>query len=322
MHTQKPPPKIFYFFISRDETRLRAGWRLILHALMILFLTLITGFIAAIALIIMGLDFTDPLGGLPKYLELFITLPPILVGTFIARTVLDHRSIVSLGLSLDRRMVRDLFIGFGISALMMGLIFLIEYVGGWLEVDSVAWNMTSNSDWGLEILGGFFYFIVIGFQEELIFRGYQLQNLVESLDLHKGLLISSLFFSLAHILNPFASLQSILGIFFSGLLLGYGWLRTQQLWLPIGLHIGWNFFEGVLFGFPVSGTDTFRLINHTVTGSTALTGGDFGPEAGLILIPALVLGALLIWLFTRRDSRMIVEPSLADELFDPHIQKK
>jgi membrane protease YdiL (CAAX protease family) len=322
MHTQKPPPKIFYFFISRDETRLRAGWRLILHALMILFLTLITGFIAAIALIIMGLDFTDPLGGLPKYVELFITLPPILVGTFIARTVLDHRSIVSLGLSLDRRMVRDLFIGFGISALMMGLIFLIEYVGGWLEVDSVAWNMTSNSDWGLEILGGFFYFIVIGFQEELIFRGYQLQNLVESLDLHKGLLISSLFFSLAHILNPFASLQSILGIFFSGLLLGYGWLRTQQLWLPIGLHIGWNFFEGVLFGFPVSGTDTFRLINHTVTGSTALTGGDFGPEAGLILIPALVLGALLIWLFTRRDSRMIVEPSLADELFDPHIQKK
>jgi membrane protease YdiL (CAAX protease family) len=322
MHTQKPPPKIFYFFISRDETRLRAVWRLILHALMILFLTLITGFIAAIALIIMGLDFTDPLGGLPKYVELFITLPPILVGTFIARTVLDHRSIVSLGLSLDRRMVRDLFIGFGISALMMGLIFLIEYVGGWLEVDSVAWNMTSNSDWGLEILGGFFYFIVIGFQEELIFRGYQLQNLVESLDLHKGLLISSLFFSLAHILNPFASLQSILGIFFSGLLLGYGWLRTQQLWLPIGLHIGWNFFEGVLFGFPVSGTDTFRLINHTVTGSTALTGGDFGPEAGLILIPALVLGALLIWLFTRRDSRMIVEPSLADELFDPHIQKK
>lgn len=322
MHTQKPPPKIFYFFISRDETRLRAVWRLILHALMILFLTLITGFIAAIALIIMGLDFTDPLGGLPKYIELFITLPPILVGTFIARTVLDHRSIVSLGLSLDRRMVRDLFIGFGISALMMGLIFLIEYVGGWLEVDSVAWNMTSNSDWGLEILGGFFYFIVIGFQEELIFRGYQLQNLVESLDLHKGLLISSLFFSLAHILNPFASLQSILGIFFSGLLLGYGWLRTQQLWLPIGLHIGWNFFEGVLFGFPVSGTDTFRLINHTVTGSTALTGGDFGPEAGLILIPALVLGALLIWLFTRRDSRMIVEPSLADELFDPHIQKK
>jgi membrane protease YdiL (CAAX protease family) len=322
MHTQKPPPKIFYFFISRDETRLRAVWRLILHALMILFLTLITGFIAAIALIIMGLDFTDPLGGLPKYVELFITLPPILVGTFIARTVLDHRSIVSLGLSLDRRMVRDLFIGFGISALMMGLIVLIEYVGGWLEVDSVAWNMTSNSDWGLEILGGFFYFIVIGFQEELIFRGYQLQNLVESLDLHKGLLISSLFFSLAHILNPFASLQSILGIFFSGLLLGYGWLRTQQLWLPIGLHIGWNFFEGVLFGFPVSGTDTFRLINHTVTGSTALTGGDFGPEAGLILIPALVLGALLIWLFTRRDSRMIVEPSLADELFDPHIQKK
>ena len=322
MHTQKPPPKIFYFFISRDETRLRAGWRLILHALIIFFLTLITGFIAAIVLIIMGLEFTDPLGGLPKYIELLITLPPILVGTFIARTVLDHRSIVSLGLRLNRRLARDLFIGFGISALMMGFIFLLEYLLGWLEIDSVAWNTTSNPEWVIGVLGGFVYFIVIGFQEELIFRGYQLQNLVESLDLRKGLLISSLFYSLAHILNPFASIQSILGIFFSGLLLGYGWLRTQQLWLPIGLHVGWNFFEGVLFGFPVSGTDTFRLINHTVTGTAFLTGGDFGPEAGLILIPALILGALLIWLFTRRDSKMLVEPTLADELFGPHIQKE
>ena len=101
----------------------------------------------------------------------------------------------------------------------------------------------------------------------------------------------------------------------------YGWLRTQQLWLPIGLHIGWNFFEGVIFGFPVSGTETFRILNHTVSGPSLLTGGDFGPEAGLILIPALALGTCLTWLYTRSRILEVEEPSLANALFGPHIQK-
>jgi hypothetical protein len=71
------------------------------------------------------------------------------------------------------------------------------------------------------------------------------------------------------------------------------------LWLPIGLHLGWNFFEGNIFGFPVSGLDTFRLIRHSINGPTWLTGGPFGPEAGLIILPAMALGIWLMIIFTR-----------------------
>jgi len=284
-------------------------------------LGMITGFIAAIGLIILGSDFTVPIGGIPKHVDILFTLPPIILGTFIARTVFDRRSIPSLGLSLDRRLLPDLLIGFGISAVMIGLIFLIEWVAGWLDIDSIAWSSTSSSDWLPGLIGGLGYFIVIGFQEELIFRGYQLQNLVDSLDLPKGLIISSLFFTIAHVLNPHASILSTLGIFISGLFLAYGWIRSHQLWLPIGLHIGWNFFEGNVFGFPVSGTDTFHLISQTVTGPKILTGGDFGHEAGLVLVPALAMGAILIWIYTRSWPRKEEDPSPANLLFKPHVSK-
>jgi membrane protease YdiL (CAAX protease family) len=321
MHTQSQPPKIYYLFISRDEPRLRAGWRLLLHTTMTFFFAMLAGFFSFIALSIFGMKITSSFQEIPKYVEIIITLPPILLATFIARTVIDQRSFQSLGFTVDRQAVFDLLVGFFIPLILLGLIFLFDIVVGWTEVDSLAWKTASPMDWISSVAVGLGYFIVVGIQEELIFRGYQLQNLIDGLDLPKGLILSSIFFAFAHLLNPHVSLLSTLGIFLSGLFLAFAWVRTQQLWLPIGLHIGWNFFEGVIFGFPVSGTDTARLISHTVTGPKVLTGGEFGPEAGLILLPALAIGSGLIWLYTRSRSQDEPDPSLADALFGPHISR-
>jgi len=112
--------------------------------------------------------------------------------------------------------------------------------------------------------------------------------------------ISSALFGLIHLGNPNATLVGAAGIFFAGLLFAYAFLRTKQLWLPIGLHIGWNFFEGVVFGFPVSGLDIYALARISVHGPELWTGGAFGPEAGLIVLPAIVVGGLLIYLYSRR----------------------
>jgi hypothetical protein len=102
-----------------------------------------------------------------------------------------------------------------------------------------------------------------------------------------------------HLGNPNATWVSAAGIFLAGLFLAYGYLTTKQLWLPIGLHIGWNFFEGVVFGFPVSGLDIYRLMRTTISGPDLWTGGAFGPEAGLVLLPGLLLGAALIFAYSR-----------------------
>jgi membrane protease YdiL (CAAX protease family) len=89
------------------------------------------------------------------------------------------------------------------------------------------------------------------------------------------------------------------GLFLAGMFLAFAYTRTRQLWLPIGLHIGWNFFEGTVFGFPVSGLGLSGIIEHSVNGPVQFTGGAFGPEAGLVLLPALALGTILVYYYTR-----------------------
>ena len=145
----------------------------------------------------------------------------------------------------------------------------------------------------------FVIFIFVGWNEELLSRGYHLQTIASGINLFWGVIISSAVFGLLHLGNPNATWISAAGIFFAGADLAYVYIRTRQLWLPIGLHIGWNFFEGVVFGFSVSGLDIYALTRIDVTGSVLWTGGAFGPEAGLIVLPALVLGGILIYWFTR-----------------------
>ena len=104
------------------------------------------------------------------------------------------------------------------------------------------------------------------------------------------------------------------GIFCIALLFVYGFVRTGQLWLPIGLHIGWNFFQSSVFGFPVSGLDRPGLLDITVSGPELWTGGAFGPEAGLIVLPICLLGAVLVHIYTKRhrvvEAKADVRPDL------------
>jgi hypothetical protein len=101
-------------------------------------------------------------------------------------------------------------------------------------------------------------------------------------------------------------LECARGLVLAGLHLACGYLRRLAA-LPIGLHIGWNFFEGTVFGFQVSGLSGMpTLIRQIIDGPELLTGGAFGPEAGLVILPAFVLGVLLVYGYTRQ--RLIASP--------------
>lgn len=281
-------------FLSPEEPRLRAGWRLLLHALFYLSIML-TLSIGAL------LFYQGVQGGIITSISLaiMIDLVSILSATYFARRFLDYRSFSSLGLKIDRSTLSDLIVGFLIPGLMMALIFLVEYAAGWTQFQGWAWQTVGMSQSAIGLLGGLSAFIMVAIGEEILSRGYHLQNLIEGLNLHWALFLSSSVFALLHFFNPSSSLMSTLGLLAAGYFLAYGWVRTRKLWLPIGLHIGWNFFEGNVFGFPVSGLDTFRLLLHTPSGPEFITGGTFGPEAGLIAIPAMLLGAWLVKLYTR-----------------------
>jgi membrane protease YdiL (CAAX protease family) len=225
--------------------------------------------------------------------------PSFLLATWIARRFLDKRSFVSLGLRLDRQAMVDLGAGLLISGTQMALVFLAELALGWirLEGSSMQDGAVIKAIGGLA--GWLMAYIVVGLYEEITFRGYYLQNLSTGISPAWGILVSSAVFGLFHMWNPGAGLMSTFGIILAGLYLAMACARSRRLWLPIGLHIGWNYFQGPVFGFPVSGTSSFRLLRQTPTGPVPFTGGSFGPEAGLIVVPAILLGMLLVFLLTK-----------------------
>jgi uncharacterized protein len=289
-------PFLKAIFLSPDEPRLRAGWRLIIQTILFLLLSFCAGIPIGLILLIPDLDLPD---GVFLALNQVVSIFAITVSVYLARRFLDKRSFSSLGLKLDRWTTIDIVAGIIITFFMMGFIYLIEWGVGWLTFDGFAWE----TDDLLTVLGGTLgmlaVFIFVGWNEELLSRGYHLQTIAGGLNLTWGILISSAIFGLLHMGNPSATWISAAGIFFAGVFLAYGYLTTKQLWLPIGLHIGWNFFEGVVFGFPVSGLDIYRLTRITVDGPELWTGGAFGPEAGLVLLPGLLLGVAFIYLYAR-----------------------
>ena len=275
-------------FISPDQPRLRAGWRLLIQTILFFLFGIIVVVIAAS----LGLDVTSIIFG--NVLNLVATTASV----YIARRWLDKMSFESLGLKLNQQALVDVIVGIGITVVQMGLIFVAMLGLGWLTFEGFAWEFDPISTVITGVLTFRIGFIIVGWNEELLSRGYHLQTIASGTNLFWGTIISSAVFGLLHLANPGASWVSTAGIFFAGIFLAYGYVRTKQLWLPIGLHIGWNFAEGVVFGFPVSGLDIYALTRIEVTGPEIWTGGAFGPEAGLIVLPSLILGVVLIYLFT------------------------
>lgn len=297
----QPPSLLRRVFLSPDEPRLRAGWRLLIHGLLTVLLTLLFSILILFVSSLLGqapLRPPDPTAiGSP--LTLAAPLVAITLATWIARRGLDRRSFIGLGFTIDEHTARDLVFGALMPGLLFALIFLVEWAAGWLTVEGTSFGLRSLGSVFGQLLLAVVLYAIVGYQEELLSRGYQLQNLVDGINLPIGLFISSAIFALLHAYNPGASILSTLGILVAGYFLALGWIRTGRLWLPIGLHFGWNFFQGTIFGFPVSGTGGFHLIQQSVHGPAAVTGGAFGPEAGLTGLMAMVLGAVLVWRYTR-----------------------
>ena len=279
-------------FYSSHERRIRAGWRvflqLILLGIFMCFLTFPVYWFSA------NKSSTWIMG--------FVTLAgcfAITVSVFYARRFFDKRSFISLGISPKGFWSKDIAAGVGISFLMVGLMFAIGLVLNWIKIDGMAWTRDGMANSLVQTLIWLIIFIMIAWQEELLSRGYQLQNIAEGSNIYWGAILSSVLFSFFHLSNPGANWPSMLGVFLAGLMLSVGYIFTRQLWLPIGIHLGWNFFEGAVFGFPVSGMQTYALTRIELTGPEIWIGGKFGPEAGLLLIPALALGVLLIYSYSK-----------------------
>lgn len=178
---------------------------------------------------------------------------------------------------------REIIVGFIAGALCMAVVIGVLTACGSYHVTgraaaAVLWESLVSS-------------LVTGVFEELLFRGVLFRLIEDSWGSYVALAISSLFFGAAHLFNPNATVLSAVAIMVeAGVFLGAAYMLTRRLWLPIGIHAGWNFTEGGVFGAAESGSAPHGWLQSTTSGPAWLSGGDFGPEASVVTV--LICGAL------------------------------
>ena len=195
-----------------------------------------------------------------------------------------------------RRLLPDTGIGFGTGLLFFVLVTGCIALFGGYRIDGI------GHDWAA-LAKALFYFLVVAVGEEVLFRGIVFRMMDQRWGTTVALIISALIFGFVHITNDNATVWSSIAIAVeAGLLLGAAYKWAGNLWVPIGIHWAWNFFQGPVFGFAVSGNETQSLIKPVIEGADWLTGGTFGAEAS---IPAFVLGlafAVVFLVYKRRKA--------------------
>ncbi len=196
---------------------------------------------------------------------------------------------------------KKLLYGFLLAAGIMTLLFVVEVAVGWLLVDGWNWQKLSLDAWlrnlWLAILVN--TFVAVG--EEVMFRGYLLTGLEKAWGKWIGLLVMAILFALPHLFVEGAQesnwfLFTVL-LALPGLMLGWAYLQSRSLWLPIGIHFGWNFFQDEMLN--LVGEDKQNLVGAITQqqGPEWFMGTSYGIEVGVagILAVILVLSGIWIW---------------------------
>ena len=140
----------------------------------------------------------------------------------------------------------------------------------------------------------FFLFIVVSLNEEIAIRGYILHNLSQSFNKYIALIISSFIFMGMHLGNPNIGVLPLMNLFLAGIFLGVYRIHKNNLWFPIGAHLMWNYLQGPIYGFEVSGNKINSLFEQKLNGHELLTGGNFGYEGSIILTVFLIISIFLM----------------------------
>jgi len=174
--------------------------------------------------------------------------------------------------------------GFAIMTITVAIAALLGVyrITGWGSWEDFVWIL---------VRGG----LVAGFVEELLFRGILFRWVEQLGGSWVALVLTSVLFGLGHYGNQNATVFSSIAIALeAGILLGAAYMYAQSLWLPIGLHFGWNVTQGFIWGVPVSGFQVKGLLASELSGDVLLSGGEFGLEGSIIAV--IVVASVGLWL--------------------------
>ena len=221
----------------------------------------------------------------------YFDLIGVLLLLWILMRFVDKEPFINLGFSLKGK-VNDIILGMTLGLLLMAVGYTILILLG--EIKFIEFNYDLKN-----IILLFLLFIAVSIAEETYVRGYVLKNLLQSFNPIISLIISSAIFSLLHFFNPNVNYIALTELFIAGILLGISYVYTKNLWFPIALHLSWNFFQ-VMFGFNVSGMDTYSLIEFEIIENNNINGGDFGFEGSYLSILFSLIMMYFLWKYYKK----------------------
>ena len=288
------------------EPRIKNGF---LRAIIFMPLWLIImGLVQSIGVVLImmanGVDMGNPDSAEALFSEMSFDSPVMLIltgfsllGSFaalwVATKFIDRKPLMSIGLSVKDK-ANEMLIGLGFALAFIGGLFLVLWLIGAIKITGYVGFKP-----GVFIVSIMLF--MAAFDEELIFRGYILNNMMDSTSNRWiALAGSSLLFALLHSgnTNVWSTWVPMTELFAAGFILGISYTFTKNLWFPTFFHFGWNFFQG-LFGFEISGinVDTWKMIAHENTGNIPdiVSGGAFGIEGSVITLSCTIICTYLIF---------------------------
>jgi len=298
--TQALRRPFYHAWFINQFGHLRAVWRI----LAVLIITFVLA--AAFGRLVSFVYFPDEGDALVTWQDLAMRssfLLALILAAFITLRWIDRRPITLLGLGLLEGWKRDFGLGLIIGIAMISIALGCLWAGGWVSL--------SLNDISLSLVGALskalLLFFVAALMEELMLRGYIFQAFIEGSRVWIAVIVLSSIFSVLHFDNPDATIPSGLNIFLAGVLLSVCYLKTRSLWLPTGLHLGWNWMQASFWGMGVSGFHVkWSVFSAEAQGANWISGGAFGAEASIFGTVVIVTTTFLIW----KSDKFGVEKSL------------
>jgi membrane protease YdiL (CAAX protease family) len=268
--------------------KIRVPWRLTMFVLVYILTGIFWG----------GIALLQPVAINTRYLGHSIMLLAAVSATGILQIMIDGRPFSAVGLARYSHWVTHALAG---AVLGIGLVAAAWSAMCTAGIVHMAPGPDSGSALFLMFVENILLFALIAFAEELLMRGYPMLALMERLPAWAAVALTSLVFTASHIWNPHISVIPLINIFLAGVLLGCARVRTGSLWPAIGLHFGWNYAQGAIFGIPVSGLDQHGIVSTVITGPSIWTGGPFGLEGSLPATIVLIAGTALLFVPKKRS---------------------
>lgn len=277
-------------FWNKSENRIRSGWRIFLTTAAAMLIFLPVQWLLK-NLLPVTMPKTNKLDILLAVFSVVITII-----TIYSRKYIDKQTVESLGIRDKKSAVKNTLAGFTISFILVLIIILLEISFGWLTIsfNEIDWMVLLPRFLFLLFVSG----LAVAWWENLYLLSYVFVNLKDGCGFWCALVLNTLIASGLHLSNPNATVLSFIGICIIHLYELYALLKTKSLWMVLGTHAGWNFFQG-LFGFSVSGITGIQVLSQVNNTPALFGGGEFGPEAGLVIFITGPIAYFLINYFSR-----------------------